>query len=251
MADLSRWAGSAGACHLRETHRFISRVDPASGGARRRWFLGRVALSGEPGTLDSPTTLTPSSSASRPAHPDGGGVDIHNAPGSPASGADAERASGRLAAATMAPVAVSGLVIAVAIVAEWAIDDADASAPPAHPWTARPCMKNNPQRTAPTATRRAVARAEAALPVTVSPVAVPSAGAAHGTHASPISGSSPGQKRGGVPSNLLRKTAPFDADHMELAGVSWPCPPFDGGGRYAGHVTVVILGTTVPIDRYP
>lgn len=97
---------------------------------------------------------------------------MHNAPGSPASGADAECASGRLALATTAPVALSGLVIAVAIVAEWAIDDADASAPPVHPWAARPCMRNNPESTAPTATRRAVARAESALPLTVSPVAV-------------------------------------------------------------------------------
>jgi hypothetical protein len=175
VADPSRWAGSAGACHLRETHRFINRVDPASGGARRRGLLGRVALSGAPGPLTSPTTLIPSSSASRPAHPGGGGVDMHNAPGSPASGAGAECASGRLAGAIMAPVAVSGLVIAVAIVTEWAIDGADASVPPAHPWAARPCMKNNPQRTAPTATRRAVARAESALRLTVSPVAVPSA----------------------------------------------------------------------------
>jgi hypothetical protein len=100
---------------------------------------------------------------------------MHNAPGSPASGAGAECARGRLAVAIMAPVAVSGLVIAVAIVTEWAIDDADASAPPAHPWAARPCMKNNPKSTAPTATRRAVARAESPLWLTVSPVAVPPA----------------------------------------------------------------------------
>jgi hypothetical protein len=86
VADPSRWAGSAGACHLRETHTFISRVDPASGGARRRGLLGRVALSGAPGTLASPTTLIPSSSASRPAHPDGGGVDMHNAPGTSLGG---------------------------------------------------------------------------------------------------------------------------------------------------------------------
>ena len=173
VADSSRLARSVGVCQLRETHRFISRVDPASGGARRRWLLGRVALSGELRMLASPTTLPPSSRASSPAHPGGGGVDMYTAPDSPACPPDAECASGRLADATMAPAAVSGALIAVATVAGWAIDDADVSVRPAHPWVARPCMKNNPQSTAPTAIRRAVACTESALPLTVSPVAVP------------------------------------------------------------------------------
>lgn len=182
MVNRTRWLTQIdglgwvrGACHLRETHRFINRVDPASGGARRRWLLGRVALSGESRTLAGPTTLTPSSNASSPTHPGGGGVDMHNSADSPASPRDAECASGRLAVATTAPTALSGPLIAVATVTEWAIDDADFPAPPAHPWAARPCMKNNPQSTAPTATRRAVARAESALPLTVSLVAVPPA----------------------------------------------------------------------------
>ena len=121
---------------------------------------------------------------------------VRNAADSSASVRDAECASGWLAVATTTPVAVSGPVIAVAIVTGWAIDDADASAPSAHPWVARPCMKNNPESTAPTATRRAVTRAESAPALTVSPVAIPPAGASHGTHASSLAGSSPGTGRG-------------------------------------------------------
>jgi hypothetical protein len=124
----------------------------------------------------------------------------------------------------------------VAIVAEWAIDDADASAPPAHPWTARPCMKNNPQRTAPTATRRAVARAETALPVTVSPVAVPSARCGPRYSREPDIRQLVGTGSGGVSSNLLRKTARFRRRPHGAGGREVAVPTArDGGGRYAGH----------------
>jgi hypothetical protein len=222
VADPSRWAGSAGACHLRETHRFISRVDPARGGARRRGLLGRVALSGAPGTLDSPTTLTPSSSASRPAHPSGGGVDMHNAPGSPASGADAECASWRLAVAAMAPAAMSGA----------------------------PAKWRKEQRPRRPGGRWPAPRLRCRSPCLPSLFLRP--GAAHGTHASPISGSSSGQEAVAFPQIFFVKRHAFDADHMELAGVRWPCPPrATAADVMRDTVTVVILGTTVPLDGYP
>lgn len=114
-------------------------------------------------------------------------------------------------------------------------------------------MKNNPKSTAPTATRRAVARAESPLRLTVSPVAVPPAqcGPRYSREPDirPLAGTGSGVAS---PQIFFVKRHAFDADHMELAGVSWPCPPrATAADVMRDTVTVVILGTTVPIDRYP